>query len=252
MKAQRRHELKENVLAHELVQVKEFFGRYGTWILIAVAAAAVVYLGYGRLKTSRQAEYANEKTRYTELVVTREMKPQERAEGLANLFETARNPVIAAAAGLEAGQTWARMHMDALVRSDVVPTEQADTYRRKAQEMFEKVLAAQPEKLWTQAGAHEGLALVAENMALAAVTAGDETATKQYVAQAQEQYQEVARLLGPSDPATRNARERIEALNHIGPIRFATTLPAPETQPAPATAPATAPGTAPATAPSPG
>ena len=32
MKSKRRHELQENVLAHELVEVKQFFSKYGNWI----------------------------------------------------------------------------------------------------------------------------------------------------------------------------------------------------------------------------
>ena len=44
MKAKRRHELKENVLAHELGLLRGLFKKYGNWILGALVAAVVIFL----------------------------------------------------------------------------------------------------------------------------------------------------------------------------------------------------------------
>jgi len=251
MKAKRRHELKENVLAHELAQVKEFANRYGTWILIVLAAATICYVGYKKYRTSRLNEYAEEKSRYNDLVFSRDVKLEERAKGLTDLFETAKDPTIAAAAGLEAGETWVHMYMDTLVSSPGATGEEAEKYVQNGRQMFERVLKQYPNQLRAAAGAEQGLALLYDNMAMAAINAGDKAAADEYVDKAEKHYREVARLLGPNDPATRVARARIEALKKLEPIRFATTLPSAQTQPASAPAPATAPAPAPASAPAP-
>ena len=44
MKSKRRHELQENVLAHELVEVKQFFSKYGSWIFGGSLAVLIVVL----------------------------------------------------------------------------------------------------------------------------------------------------------------------------------------------------------------
>ena len=42
MKSERRHELKENVLASELGRLRDLLNRYGNWIMGAVLAVVVI------------------------------------------------------------------------------------------------------------------------------------------------------------------------------------------------------------------
>ncbi|MHC4717250.1 MAG: hypothetical protein ACYS5V_09790 [Planctomycetota bacterium] len=243
MKAKRRHELKENVLAHELVQIKEFLSRHGTWILIVVAAGAVCWWGYGRYRTSKLNEYIAEKETYRKLTTDPDMKNEDRAKGLAELLDTAKDRVTAAAAGLAAAGIWSQMYVNALAKPEGVPEADVRKYSRNAADLYERVLAAHSDRPRLAARAHSGLAVLEHNMALAALEAGQADKAAKHKEAAKDHYRTVARLLGPDDPDSKISRARIRDVDGLKPIRFATTLP---TQPSTATAPAT---TEPATAP---
>ncbi len=250
MKAKRRHDLKENLLANELVQVKEFLNKYGTWILIAIAAVAVGLWAYNKHTASKATEAWNEKIGLTNILTDAKMSREERAKNLDELAETAKDPLIAAEAGLTAGSLWSQMYRDAIVSPDDVSEGKALEYRKDSRKAYERVLAEHAQEYRLAARAHYGLAVLEENMAEAFLQAGDIAGAKGHQEAAKGHYGDVAKLLGTKDPTSIAARERARRIDQAKPIRFATTLPSP---PAPTTAPgeAPAPATAPAEAPAP-
>ncbi|OPX24088.1 MAG: hypothetical protein B1H04_02835 [Planctomycetales bacterium 4484_123] len=221
MKARRRHELKENVLARELVQLREFFSRYGTWMLTGVIAAGLVVLIVTRVRSSRRQALYAERVRYAELTRDASMKDDQRLKGLAELAETARDPLTAANAAIAAADLWSRKYVGALIRSS---SSEADEARRKAEELYNLVLTRYPQQSRHVAKAHFGLGALAES-------AGDKQA-------AEDHYSQAARMLNRGHPTVLEAERRLAALADLREVKFATTLP---TRPAATSAPATRP-----------
>ena len=218
MKAKRRHELKENVLARELVQLKEFFSRYGTWLLVGAAAVGLVLLVVGRVRASRRQALYAERARYAELTRSPSIKEEERLKGLAELAETARDPLTAADAAIAAADLWSQRYIDALVRS---ASPEADKARRKAEELYNLVITRYAQQSRHVAKAHFGLGALAES-------AGDKQAAERH-------YRKASQMLNRGYPVVLEAQRRLAALADFREVRFATTLP---TQPTTSTAPA--------------
>ncbi len=231
MKARRRHALKENVLAHELGQIRAFFSRYGNWVLAGVTAVAIVLLVvwyYVNLSRGRAAEELAEYQRLSRSVGIEE---QARLNGLVNLAETAKDQVVAAASAVFAGDLCAQKHLDAVVAQD---RAEAPQWRDKAEKYYHLAIEKYPERKMFRAKAHLGLGILAED-------AGN-------VEAARAEYEQASRLVNESYPVAMEAQRRLANLQTWErPARFATTTQASQ----PATSPAAtraAPG--PATAPS--
>jgi len=253
MKSQRRHELKENVLAHELGQIRRFFSKYGHWITGALTALAVVVaiLLFYRGRSARK--FAEEKNRFqtltSEVSVSLDelrtwplkspkelrswaeqvnTKLDEQLDGLADLAENASDPFLAASAALWVADTCSKR----LLYAPPGPTRDSQSLRRRAERYYRLVVTRYPAQKVLVARAHMGLGVLAEN-------AGD-------MDLARTEYDQAAKQVSSAHTLAIQARWRIQNLPRwFEPVKFATTLPATQ----PATSPATQPATQPATSP---
>jgi len=231
MKARRRHELKENVLAHELGQIKTFFNKYGNWILAGATAVAVVLLVIWYSDTRSARALAEEKARFDRLMRDSSMSEKDRLAGLDDLARGAKNPVVAASAGVFLGDMYSDRHLTAVNASDTLAANRA---RANAEKYYRFVISEYAERALLVARAHFGLAVMAEN-------------AKQ-TDQARKHYEAVKRLVKPSLPVALDAALRLAQLKRwSATVPFATTTRA-TTASAPASGPASAPA-APATVP---
>ena len=222
MKSKRRHELQENVLAHELVEVKQFFSKYGNWILGGVLAvlAVVLIVWYAG---SRADSLAAEQDAQFNLAIRQVHDPAREAGALASLAELAENAkdrLLAARVAGFLGEFYSSKRQ-ASVREG--STEAAD-FMAKAKRYYEMVVRepSQPKQLL--ASAHVGLVTLAYD-------AGD-------VATAKAEYEKAVKA-HPQSPGGLEARRLLAAMEgRSGPVHIVTTLPT--------TAPATVPATGPA------
>jgi tetratricopeptide (TPR) repeat protein len=219
MKARRRHELKENVLAHELGEVKNFLSKYGNWVLAAITAVLIVVLVVWYYHRRSQAESINERNRYEQLTQQAELGLEERLAGLIELAENAKSPINGASAAVFAGNLCLQRYLDL---QDESAAQESREWLRKAEEHFRLAIQKYPELNPMVARAHFGLGTVAENE-------GD-------METAEAEYEQARRLVSPADALAGDAEYRLSRLKAWSkPVKFATTTQA--TQPA-ATAPA--------------
>ena len=222
MKSKRRHELQENVLAHELVEVKQFFSKYGNWILGGLAAVGIVVLVV--LYTGRRAETrAIEEEAQFRRAIRQVHDPANEARALASLgglAENAKDRLLAARVAGFLGKFYSSKHQASVTAGSA---EAAD-FMTKAKRYYEMVVRepSQPKPLL--ASAHLGLGTLAYD-------AGD-------VATAKAEYEKAIKA-HPQSPGGLEARHLLaEMEGRSGPVHIVTTLPT--------TAPATVPATGPA------
>ena len=231
MKAKRRHELKENVLAHEFGQIKSFFNRYGNWVLAAVTAVVIVLLVvwyYSRLSKRRLADELSEYERLTRFA---NVEDDARLSGLTQLAETAKDRVVAAGSAVYAGDLCLQRYLDALRQGDAAAGRE---WREKAERFYHLAIDRYPDRKMFQAKAHLGLGVLAENV-------GD-------LVSARAEYEQASRSVSAVYPVAMEAQRRLAHLEAWSkPVRFATTTQASQPTTAPvATQPASSPATAPA------
>ncbi len=220
MKAQRRHELQENVLAHELGQMKTFFNRYGNWITGVVVAALIVLLIVWHYRSRSAAELLEQAAMF-ETLKQSIYEPDKQAsslEAMVDLAQSARDPLIAASASVFVADFYARQYMTDLRNPE---GKQAGEYREKAKTYYNLVIEKHSGWKIFVAKAHLGLGILAEN-------AADWTTAKS-------EYELVKRSLDDTFPAWIEAQRRLNNLKiWKEPFRFATTLPTtvPATKPA--------------------
>jgi hypothetical protein len=229
MKAQRRHELKENVLARELDQMRGLLSRYGNWIAGGIAAVVVVFLVVWYYHSRSVRELSEEQARLDSLVSEPNFTDEQRLEGLTGLADHARSPVVGASAAVTAGDMLSERYLDGMRRT---PPEDSPQTRQQAEKSYRLAIEKYPERKLFAARAHFGLAVLAE-------TAGD-------FATAKGEYEQVVRLVDATYPVAVEAQGRLRTLPlHSQPVRFATTTqatqraatrPAGRGRPAPATA----------------
>ncbi len=223
MKAKRRHELQQNVLASEIGKTVEFFRKWGTyiaWGLLVVALVILVVL-YARSKTRQRAEQLQAK--YDRLV-TKQFNPSANLDdllaGFRGLADQGDNRRIAADSCVYAGAVCARQGAVGELTSPALllesPLQQAAEYYRRAISEF-------PDQSQAVAKAHFGLGKLAESR-------GD-------VGAARAEYQVILGMKALAGyPIVTQAEAAIEDLEALAePVRMATT--------APTTSPATAPAT---------
>jgi len=227
MKGKRRHELSENVLAHELEQAKTFLERYGNWIIGALAVVLIVGLVIWYHHRKVAEELANETLRYQSLMSIINDPQTSQADGkvkqavseLEELAETARNPVISASAAVNLADLLTGRYTQALSRNQA---QQAQNYRKKAEKLYQFVIQKYSDRKIFAARAHFGLGILAENQGNWAV--------------AQAEYQKVCQILNAAYPVVVQARMRASRIdNWRQPVMFATTEPS--TQPTTTSAP---------------
>ncbi|MCK4275288.1 MAG: hypothetical protein KAX78_02165, partial [Phycisphaerae bacterium] len=162
MKAKRRHELQQNVLASEIGKTVEFFRKWGTyiaWGLLIVALVVLVVL-YSRSKTRQRAEELQAK--YDRLVA-KQFDPSANLDdllaGFRGLADQDDNRRIAADSCVYAGAVCARQGAAGELTSPALllesPLQQAAEYYRRAISEF-------PDQNEAVAKAHFGLGELAE------------------------------------------------------------------------------------------
>ncbi len=232
MKSQRRHELKENVLAHELGQMKRFFNRYGNWIWGVGLAVLIVVLIAWHYRSRSAAELVEQRSRF-ESLRNDVLDPDKQASaltGLIDLAENASDPVVSASACLYVANFHAGQHGIALIRSE---TDKSLEHRKKAEKYYRLVVDRHSQRKIFVAKARFGLGVLAEN-------AGDWTS-------ARSEFEHVRRIVGEGFPVAVDAGLRLKQLDvWRKQVRFSTTMPSIT----PTTMPTTAPATMPATVPS--
>jgi len=221
MKARRRHELKENVLAAELGKTVEFFRKWGTYIAwgALIAALIVLVVVYSRSK-SRQ-RISSLWARY-DRVVRQQFNPRvnldDMLRGLKSLVEQNSEPWIAANACVYTGITYARQASGAWGGSEALllesPRDEAKKYYQRAIEQYSRF----PQVV---AKAHFGLGKLAED-------AGE-------LEQARAHYQAILEMDGlEGHPIRLWAKAALDGLEDLAePVKMASTAPAqPTTEPA--------------------
>ena len=222
MKSKRRHELQENVLAHELVEVKQFFSKYGNWIFGGLAAVlivvAIVWYSGRRAETRATQENAQ-----FNLAIGQVYDPANETSALASLGELAENAkdrLLAARAAGFLGEFYSSKHQ-APAREG---SAEAADFMAKAKRYYEMVVRERSQPKQLLASAHVGLGTLAYD-------AGD-------VATAKAEYEKAVKA-HPQSPGGLEARRLLAAMEGLsGPVHIVTTLPT--------TAPATVPATGPA------
>lgn len=235
MKAKRRHELQENVLAGELGRVVEFLKKRGSHLATAALVIALAIFAY--VAISRRGETAKfELQRQWDQAMTGQAKPEERTEIIRTLAEQTDNLRIASLATVELGYDDATQALVAKTDSE------RDALEESAAKWYRKAISEFPTQATAVAKAHFGLGKLYES--------------KRQFQEAAEEYRQAKaspEVMGqPVMILAQTSLERLSMLN--SPVRMATTMPT--TQPtttatAPATAPAAVPTTQPATAPKP-
>jgi len=239
MKAKRRHELQENVLAIELGRLAEFLRRRGNHLatavlVLALVALAVVYF----VKRSGARELALQgrwDRAMTGDLASPEKAPQ-RLQELTQLAEQDDEKRIAALASVALGDEFAERQL--LTRQ---PSERAALASR-ARGWYLRVLSQFPREELAVAKARYGLAKLAESLG-----------QLDKAAEAYRQIKQMSNMTG--QPVLYLAEMGLDHLKALeSPVRMATTAPATQpTQPAsrPATTTPAMPATAPAAPPAP-
>lgn len=222
MKSKRRHELQENVLAHELGEVKQFLSKYGNWIAGGLAAVLIVVLIVWYTHSRAEKQQTEEETRFSR-AIGQVYDPANEASALASLGELAENAkdrLLAARVAGFLGEFYSSKHQ-ASVREGSL--EAADLMT-KANRYYQMVVNERNAPKLLLAAAHVGLGTLAYD-------AGD-------VATAKAEYEKAVKA-HPQSPGGIEARRLLAGMEgRSGPVHFVTTLPT--------TAPATVPGSRPA------
>jgi predicted negative regulator of RcsB-dependent stress response len=202
MKSERRHELKENKLAHELGTIRQFLTKYSNWIIGAVTAAVVVWAIFHYYTTRRDNTIAQQQAKFDSIMqqLGDPAQQQQQLADLGDLAEHARDPLLAERASLEAGNLYAGMYLQGLLEAK--PDRSLREMRQNAQQCYQRVLDNSRQPL-LQAQAHLGLGILAED-------ARDMDA-------ARKEYTTVAGLVKSQYPVAQEAQWRLTQLDQWKP-----------------------------------
>jgi len=211
MKAKRRHELHENVLSAELVQIVEFLKKRGAAIAVALLIAALVGLviawAYGKSAEKRQKL----QSQLDRIAIDRTLTPGERIAILEGLGAQDDDKRIAADALVALGnEFFARMIIGGASRDAAEWQELSD----RAVIYYRRVINGYPDQKPAVLEAHLGLGKLAE-------TRGDFKAARS----AYKTALEMTELSGY--PGMRRAQESLDQLDELArPVLMASTRPA--------------------------
>ncbi len=223
MKAKRRHELQENVLAGELGKVVEFLKKRGSYLATGALVIALVIFAYVAISGRGEASRSKLQSQWDRAMTGQAKSEQERAELLTEIAAQTDNLRMAALATVELGYADATRALVAETGSE------RDALEESAAKWYGKTIADFPTQALAVAKAHFGLGKLYES--------------KRQFVQAGEEYRQAkasAEVVG--HPVVVRAQISLAQLPRLNsPVRMATTMPA--------TMPASAPSTMPATAP---
>jgi hypothetical protein len=230
MKARRRHQLQENLLAIEIGKVADFLKRRGNHLATGVLVIAVLIFGYVFVSRRSHAKQEGLQRRWDRALrpwdraLAGAGKPDERTRELTELAEQDDNERIAALAAVELGYEYARRSLMA-----GQPSER-EALARRASRWFLRAIEDFPEQELATAKARFGLGKLRES-----------TGQFKLAAQEYRRAKESSALAG--HPVVRLAEVSLARLAQLQtPVRMATTAPATQ----PASRPATAPSSKPA------
>lgn len=156
MKAQRRHELKENDLSHALLVARDYLDEHGKQIGLAVVVVGAVVIGTALTVRSKGAAIEDHWQRKEELRFTDVEVGRESLAALKNLIQESKDEQFLLESLIDLGQHSLRLAGDVVVPPDQKLNEEA----RKA---FEQLLERFGDKPFASGVAHLGLATVEEN-----------------------------------------------------------------------------------------
>jgi len=225
MKAQRRHDLRQNVLDAELGKLVGFFRRRGTYILWGVVGAALVLMVAWYAHGQSVKNTASIQSQYDEMVMLQTSPGSEDqvVKGLTELSEQTKIPWIAADACVRLGDVYARAALASSSQSDSIELV------NRAVASYRKAIDGFPRDKTAAARGHLGLGQLAESLR------NFQEARSQYAAVAERKDLAGYPVAALAEGKLRN----LAALEK--PVDMATTLPS-----QPATAPASQPASAPA------
>jgi len=216
MKARRRHELHENLLAAELKKAAASFRKYGTYVAwgVLIVALTVLVVVYSRSKSRQRTTQIQ--SRYDRLVSS-QFSPQANLDqllsGFKGLIEQDADPRIAANACAYTGALYARQ---AAAGPGSSPAVLLESPREEARRYYERTIEEFPDQSEAVARARLGLAKLAEGQ-------GEfDEAKKQYrmIVQMDEMRGRPIRYEASA------ALDRLDALST--PVRMASTAPSTE------------------------
>jgi hypothetical protein len=155
MKSKRRHELQENMLAHEIGQIAEFLKVHGNHLATGALIIAILILGYvllGRRAETKKLHLQQEWAR----ALSGNLKPDERTSALTAMAEQTDNTRIAALAGVELACDYARQLLAAKDNS------QRAALTEKASQWYQLTIQKFPKEELAVAKAHYGLGKLKE------------------------------------------------------------------------------------------
>jgi hypothetical protein len=224
MKAKRRHELQENVLAIELGKIAEFLKKRGNHLATGALVIALVLLGIVYISKRTSSKAAQLQARW-DRALSGEVKDEQRTQLLTELAEQTDHERIAALASVELGDEYARRRLAAKQ-----PSERSALLER-ASAWYMRVLANFPQQELAIAKARYGIAKLAE--------------TERNFERAAEEYRRIRGLSGMTGhPVAQLAEIGLRRLKMLQePVRMATTAPATQPSSQPTSRPATRPAT---------
>lgn len=222
MKAERRHELQENELGHELQSLLTFFKNHGNkigWVLLVIALIGLVWSFVGRRSQEKAADL---QASFDKAIYDPSLTPEQQIDMLNALVVQGQDRQKAAAACLKMGEIYATRLLQ--TSRDADPTAW-DKLAEEASNRYQKVLNEFGKETVMVAQARIGLAKIAEN--------------RRDFATARQQYETVAKDAALAGfPVQMLAEAYLQSLAELEtPVPMATTAPAVE-EDAPAAAPA--------------
>ena len=155
MKAERRHELKENDLAHLLDQLSEFLQKNGSRLGLAIVAVVVAVAVVGIAVRSRTAALEDAWQRKRSLSFETVADGQQSLQNLASLTAASTDRSFVFSGLLDQGR-------HALELTQKVPNPPDQDMNEKARAAFDELLAQFPANPLAFGAAHAGLATVEE------------------------------------------------------------------------------------------
>lgn len=156
MKAERRHELKENDLAHALEVARKYLDENGKRIGFAIVVVVAVVAGVGLSVRSRAAAVEDMLRRRSALKFDDPAKGRESLDALAAMTRESTDEQFVLTALLDQGEQALRLAGDVVVPPD-------REFNDRAKEAFEELLERFGENPLARGIAHCGLATVEEN-----------------------------------------------------------------------------------------
>ncbi len=164
MKSERRHELKENVLAHELVQFKDFYNKYGKWLITCLFVVLLGWLSYRLYRSSVNKTLADQTLQFdsaqNDLLMGDSQQREAAARTLADLARSAKDSILAGRAAARLGD----YYVEELRRALPGNRPEADEHLANARRYYKLILDKHVDSDVLAARASFGLGALAQDL----------------------------------------------------------------------------------------